>query len=508
MTTQNLDALLAVGSALLDADTLANATPVQLTAYTHCYKLYYHGMHGQNSVYDGRPLCPLAASRALAKKERDAVVLVRSIRTGAMMHALHTHYISAHALIAELLRKRVAAIARMHNAHAVLSGAREALLDAFGLAAAARECGLEQLHAAQGDVNAVRATLKAIRMRERQTLAPLPGAMPAARMLDWIANFVGDGDEGAGRPPDAYAWPECPSWSTFVRTLRASHRLRSLGSTLIYNTQNGWLRQQTVDELNAIGRELLALGDDPDFLQQLLTDDDARSLFDVALQTIDQKDQAEMQPLQGLPATVPSFEEAAAEPLEAKTLIVLLSTNGDDAQRAPGGELDRLLAHVIETCGAQGGAVEQMRTFEQLRACISSQLALDADSLTRRALLDCVDGLLPEMLQSMFGASRVVTPARLPVRPGARVFHRRLNWLCARLGLNEPRAYSGGEVDARATALGVQDANLVWLLRGFVLARNPAGHTPALRISHLAGVDRESAGADDALRAVYDAIVN
>jgi hypothetical protein len=263
--------------------------------------------------------------------------------------------------------------------------------------------------------------------------------------------------------------------------------------------RSGFLTQEGVDELRAVGRRTAEL-----FVERpsgpVLSSVDARALFDIALQTLQQEDQKSMQRLAGLPAHAPSAP-FADDDMPLPSQLVLLNASGDAGARSPGSMFDIVLARALSIAGRDEAARNELRAF------VTSELALDEGALTRRALLEHC-GFDLEQLQQEFAVTATATRDRMPVHPRSRVFHRRLNWLCDRIGLHEPRAYSGAEALEHAQARGVSDSNLWWLARGVTLVSNhdmsPAA--PRMRISHIAGVDRDALHGDETLRSMRDSI--
>jgi len=479
---QGCDALIAAASRLLDFNHLLTAKPLQLSADAHLCSLFLALQPESITHFQRDALCPLAASRASVAAAPTGSVVMRSLRTALMHLALGVQNMSLLALLAELIRKRVAAIARLPDAHVLIARATDDLLRAVGVSDAAEQTGRALMLGAGESVDAARAALRAIKTRAPGTLAFLPDIMSGADMLTWLSAFIGAGDESGAQDP--YAWPECPSWRTFSNAHHAAWVLRAVLQPIILQppcVRNGFLTQQGVDEMRAAGRraaESIARE------EMRLTPADARALFDIALQTLQQQDQKTMQRLEGLPARAPTAPFADDVPLAVQ--LVLLKASGDADARVPGGAFDVVLARAVARVG-------ELYSLHELRPFVTSELALDEAALTRRALIEHCE-LTAEQLQLEFAVSATATRDRMPVHPDSRLFHRRLNWLCRRIGLLEPRAYSGAEALERAQAVGVSDSNLWWLARGVALVLNhdTSPGAPRLRISHLGGVDRDT----------------
>jgi len=472
---QSMDALLAVASAVLDVrdDVVDDLTT---TAWTHAVALY-------KSVYipvaddDAPSLTPMATARARDRFNKSYTA--RTLRMGLMQTAIGLRETSIYTLVVELLRKRVIEIARSAHAHHDLAAHEATLLQCMGLDSVARQTGRDLLErAAGGGVGAVCSVYRAIKRHDATTMVPLPESMDMHVMLRWIESFVGDTTTAAYEP---YMWSECPTWNSFARAYISARQLRAHDSAWCHGD---WMTTEQSATLCARARVTMDARDVMDsIVRDLEIVTNARTLFDVALQTVRQVDTTRMERLRGLPSRAPDSDE------QLSPTVRLVLMRGRSA--TPGDPYDRTLAEVIAA-----------NEYSAMRPFISAELVMQRDSHTRSAMMRAYD-MTDDEIDAEFVTQSQPTRASKFAHPRSRVFHRRLNWLCRRIGLIEARAYNRAEVVAKLKATGVQDSNAWWVLQGVTMEHDC--HAGRLRIASVAGVRRNDDDADARLVAIYDA---
>lgn len=449
---QGCDGYLAAASAIFEEDCMQpekieSDTCIRIATWIHFIQLYKAVAGGFQFVYKHNALCPIAASRPMGGNPLRETSWVRSLRTALMFVSAFHKEISLHALLVELVRKRVAAISTRRDSHACLGQAVEDLMRATGVDAAVKQFCVDQLVATTSLADVERV------VRDWSTNAvPLPESIDASAVHAFLDAFC---NAETGVPhEDRYSWEESPSLRSFLKSYENALRLKGIiGDADV--SANGWVSEECIRSIldpqsrtgavASVGRELAKL--------------DGVKLFAAVYQTLQGVRQNTMGMLPGVKADITGLPVEILPP-QARVAIL---RRGD-----PGSDFDAALSAMV--IRGDGG----------FRRYITPALALTEGSHTRAALLET--GTDPETC--------VTDKGSLPCTPRSRRFARRVNGLCKKFGVRDgsidgsTRATwrdrdSGSVVDLRT------DPNYYWVKRGVTMVNGRVTHLGGVHISNM-----------------------
>lgn len=452
------DGLSSMASAILDEECTSvvdSETCVRVAAYIHLLQLYRAvGPTKSQFLYTESALCPIAASRPSSSSSSTSTpqyaAWIRSLRCAVMHVACNVDSpVSLHALIAELVRKRVTSVSRRATGKRDLHGMLEQLLRVTGLGEMSKSFYFTRLSATTS-VQVAEAFLRST----AKTGFPIPESIPVDPMLSWLDEVVTKEESTASG--DAYAWEESPSFSSLLQMYTNAVRLQRV-IPRADTSAHGWVSEESIREM----LDPASLGPARERVHAELSSLDGRKLFDMLYQTCHSVDQKSMTPLAGL-----KYMHVRIDDVPPHVQVLLMQKSS-----TPGDDFDVALSSVIRGLDGTESALRAHRKY------IPSELLLHPESRTRLASLE--RGYSDEVLRSLaaFAQPGVVQNSKKPCTPGSRDFTRKLNFLCRKFDMRTGHFNGNGIVST--------DSNMFWINLGVTVDAYRVTHINDIPISNI-----------------------